>query len=43
MIRQATQKDFDFIYGLHVHPGVNRFLFYEPMPAKEFMPLFNGL
>ena len=43
MIRKATQKHFDFIYGLHIHPDVSRFLFYEPMPAEEFKPLFDGL
>jgi L-phenylalanine/L-methionine N-acetyltransferase len=43
MIRKATQKDFNFIHGLHIHPEVSRFLFYEPMPAEEFRPLFNKL
>lgn len=43
MIRQATQNDFDFIYELHVHPQVNRFLFYEIMSADEFRPIFNDL
>ena len=43
MIRKATQHDFDFIYGLHVHPQVNRFLFYEIMNAEEFKPIFNEL
>jgi putative acetyltransferase len=43
MIRKATQQDFDFIYDLHVHPQVNRFLFYEIMSAEEFKPIFNGL
>ena len=43
MIRKATQKDFDFIYDLHVHADVNRFLFYELMPAEEFNPLFSKL
>jgi len=43
MIRKAKQSDFDFIYELHVHPQVNRFLFYEIMSAVEFHPIFNEL
>ncbi|HEV8285340.1 MAG TPA: GNAT family protein [Chitinophagaceae bacterium] len=43
MIRKATQKDFDFIYELHVHPQVNLFLFYEIMSEDEFKIIFNGL
>ena len=43
MIRKATQPDFDFIYDLHMHPQVNRFLFYEIMSAEEFKPIFNEL
>jgi L-phenylalanine/L-methionine N-acetyltransferase len=43
MIRKATQNDFDFIYELHVHPQVNRFLFYEIMSAEEFKTIFNEL
>ena len=43
MIRKATQRDFDFIYGLHIHPQVNRFLFYEIMSAEEFIAIFNEL
>jgi RimJ/RimL family protein N-acetyltransferase len=43
MIRIATQEDFDFIYDLHIHPQVNRFLFYEIMSAEEFKAIFNEL
>jgi putative acetyltransferase len=43
MIRRASQHDFDFIYGLHVHPEVNRFLFYEIMSAEEFKAIFIEL
>ena len=43
MIRNATHEDFDFIYDLHMHPQVNRFLFYEIMSAEEFEPIFNAL
>jgi L-phenylalanine/L-methionine N-acetyltransferase len=43
MIRKATQTDFDFIYDLHVHPQVNRFLLYEIMSPEEFKGIFNEL
>jgi len=43
MIRKATQRDFDFIYELHMHPLVNRFLFYEIMGSVEFKPVFDEL
>jgi ribosomal protein S18 acetylase RimI-like enzyme len=43
MIRKATQEDFDFIYGLHVHPQVNRFLFYEIMSEDDFKIIFADL
>jgi len=43
MIRKATPDDFNFIYELHMHPGVNRFLFYEIMSAEEFKTIFNEL
>ena len=43
MIRKATKQDFNFIHDLHVHPQVNRFLFYEIMSADEFQPIFNEL
>ncbi len=43
MIRKATQDNFDFIYNLHIHPQVNRFLFYEIMGSEKFKPIFNEL
>jgi len=43
MIRRMTQQDFDFIYGLYMHPEVNKYLLYEPMPQKEFTPIFAEL
>jgi RimJ/RimL family protein N-acetyltransferase len=43
VIRKATQNDFDFIYHLHIHPQVNRFLFHEISSAEEFKPIFNEL
>jgi putative acetyltransferase len=43
MTRKAEPRDFDFIYGLHIDPQVNRFLFYEIMSVEEFTSIFNGL
>jgi len=43
MIRKATQGDFNFIYDLHIHPQVNRFLFYEIMTAEKFKVIFDEL
>lgn len=43
MIRKATIQDFDFIYELHVHPQVNRFLFYEIVSEDDFNTIFTDL
>ena len=43
MIRKATLEDFDFIYELHMHPQVNRFLFYEIMGKDDFKLIFSDL
>jgi L-phenylalanine/L-methionine N-acetyltransferase len=43
MIRNITPKDFDFIYGLYMHPLVNTFLLYEEMDKVSFIPIFNDL
>ena len=43
MIRKMTQQDFHFIYELYMHPSVNRFLLYEPMPEAVFKPIFADL
>lgn len=43
MIKKAAQDDFDFIYGLYMHPRVNRFLLYEMMDAAAFRPIFDEL
>jgi putative acetyltransferase len=43
MIRKATHLDFNFVYELHIHPQVNRFLFYEIMEAAEFKGIFNEM
>lgn len=43
MIRKATQRDFEFIYGLYMHPQVNPFLLYEQMGPVEFKPIFDEL
>jgi putative acetyltransferase len=43
MIRNITETDFDFIYGLYMHPSVNRYLLYEQMDAASFKPIFGDL
>ncbi len=43
MIRKVNGRDFDFIYGLYMHPRVNRYLLYEPMEAHEFKDIFTDL
>jgi RimJ/RimL family protein N-acetyltransferase len=43
MVRPATTTDFDFFFGLYMHPKVNPFLLYEQMPAAEFQPIFDDL
>lgn len=43
MIRKATEQDFDFIYGLYMHPQNNPFLLYEQMDKASFTPIFKDL
>lgn len=43
MIRAATEQDFEFIYGLYMHPDINPYLLYEPMERDDFKPIFADL
>jgi putative acetyltransferase len=43
MLQKATLDDFDFFYGLYMHPEINPFLLYEMMTSKEFEPVFEKL
>jgi putative acetyltransferase len=43
VIRKATEDDFEFVYGLYMHPQVNPFLLYEMMSPEEFRPAFDAL
>lgn len=43
MIRAAQESDFDFIYGLYMHPQVNPYLLYEQMDQRSFLPIFTEL
>lgn len=43
MIRNITESDFDFIFGLYMHPKTNPFLLYERMAKAEFEPIFETL
>lgn len=43
MLIKATETDFDFFYGLYMHPQVNPFLLYEVMEKELFKPIFEEL
>lgn len=43
MTRTAVKSDFDYFYGLYMHPKVNPFLLYEQMSVDEFRPVFTEL
>ena len=43
MIRNIAAADFDFIYGLYMHPSINPFLLYEQMGKEAFTPIFTDL
>ena len=43
MTRKATEADFDFVYGLYMHPQVNPFLLYEPMDRERFRQVYREL
>lgn len=43
MTRTAVKSDFDYFYGLYMHPKVNPFLLYEQMSIDEFRPIFTEL
>ena len=43
MIRLAGLNDFNFIYGLYMHPKVNPYLLYELTSKDDFWPIYNNL
>ena len=43
MIRLAGLHDFNFIYGLYMHPKVNPYLLYELTSEEDFKPIYNNL
>lgn len=43
MTRLIREQDFDYIYGLYMHPATNPFLLYEQMSEEAFRPLFDEL
>ena len=43
MTRLIREQDFDYIYGLYMHPSTNPFLLYEYMSEEAFRPLFDEL
>ena len=43
MIRQAGLNDFNFIYGLYMHPKVNPYLLYELTSEEDFRSIYDNL
>jgi putative acetyltransferase len=43
MLRLGTNKDFDMLYSIYMHPTVNPYLSFEVMSKEEFKPIFNEL
>ncbi len=43
MIRLAGLNDFNFIYGLYMHPKVNPYLLYELISEEDFRSIYNNL
>lgn len=43
MLRKALAADFEFIFGLYMHPDINTYLLYEPMDEMAFRPVFEEL
>jgi len=43
MLRIGTDKDFDGLYPIYMHPTVNPYLSFEIMSKEKFLPLFNEL
>jgi putative acetyltransferase len=43
MLRLGTDKDFNALYPIYMHPVVNPYLSFEIMSKEEFLPLFNEL
>lgn len=43
MVREVTSNDFEYIYGLYMHPQINPYLLYEMMDVGQFRPIFDEL
>jgi L-phenylalanine/L-methionine N-acetyltransferase len=43
MTRKITATDFEWIYGLYMHPEINPYLLYELMDEGSFKPIFSDL
>jgi putative acetyltransferase len=43
MLRLGSEKDFDALYPIYMHPTVNPYLSFEIMSQEEFLPIFNEL
>jgi len=43
MLRLGTEKDFDALYPIYMHPTINPYLNFEVMSKEEFLPILNEL
>ena len=43
MLQPATLQDAAYFYSLYMHPAINPYLLYDPMPEKDFQPVFEDL
>ena len=43
MLVPATREDAGFFFSLYMHPVINPYLLYDPMPEADFQPIFNDL
>ena len=43
MLRHATKADLQFVHGLYQHETISPFIAYDPMPLKEFGPIYWDL
>lgn len=43
MLRPAEAEDLHYFYRLYMHPSINPYLLYDPMPLDAFTPIFEEL
>lgn len=43
MLRLGSEKDFDALYPIYMHPTINPYLSFEIVSKEEFAPIFDKL